>query len=202
MIKIVPTLLMATAGLCLLVSSCASPKSGGVNTSSVMNTNGSGKEIPDAGAIAASTVSTSSVVGIRLLAANAGTDIDFKRTAESQIVDIMCPKGMGWAEFALPEGAQPDKIEFRLHLQGLEGCSLVYNKSKVLASVSSRGEFAIREWREDRKPLAEADRIRISLISASGSPPRIPLDGWFEIRLPQSCPDDCSLSLKWVDFYR
>jgi hypothetical protein len=144
----------------------------------------------------------SRVADLLLLGANAGTEVRFQKTSELQIADIHCPRGIGRAEFALPAGTEPDKIVFRLHLKGLEGCSVMHDGSKVQASVSSHGDLAIREWREDGKPVAEKDRIPISIISSSGSPPRIPLDGWIEIRLPQSCKGNCSVGLEWVDFYR
>lgn len=142
------------------------------------------------------------VVDMRLLKASAGTDVLFKHTVELQIVEIRRPRGIGQAEFTLPAGIRPDKTVFRLHLRGLEGLSVAHGGSSVQVSVSSHGDLAIREWREDELPLAEKDRIPVSPVSASGDAPCIPLDGWFDIGLPASCTGDCVVSLSWVDFYR
>jgi hypothetical protein len=142
------------------------------------------------------------VVGVRVLAASDGTDIQVNQTAGLQIVDVQCSRGIGRAEFRIPPGARAGEVVFRLHLRGLEGLTVVHNGFRYRASVGSHGDAVVQELREDMEPLEDLDRIPITVIARSGAAPRIPLDGWFDIGLPQSCTGDCSVVLEWVDFYR
>jgi hypothetical protein len=139
---------------------------------------------------------------LRLVAAKPGTEVEFQVISRAQVVDIHCPNGIGWAEIAIPAGAKVNPILVRLHLRGLEGFSFEHGVCRMQVSVSSHGDMTIHQLREDVEPLATKDRLAVSLVSASGGPPRIPLDGWFEIRLPESCQGHSPVRLSWVDFYR
>lgn len=139
---------------------------------------------------------------LQLVAANPGTEVEFQVISRAQVVDIRCPSGIGWAEMAISAGAKVNPILVRLHLRGLEGFSFEHGVSRVQISVSSHGDMTIHQWREDGELLATNGQLGVSIVSTSGAPPRIPLDGWFEISLPESCQDHSLLRLSWVDFYR
>ena len=139
---------------------------------------------------------------ISLHSAKPGTEVQLEHGKGRCIAEIRCPDGIGWAKFILSPAARPGNVMFRLRLRGLECASFEHDGVETQFSVSSHGDLSVREWRKEGTPIASRDRILVVPVSASGGQPRIPLDGWFEIRLSASCVGNCTVRLTWIDFYR
>ena len=137
-----------------------------------------------------------------LHSAKSGTEVHFEQSNGVWVVDVRCQQGIGWAKFTLSPAANPDNVMFRLHLRGLEWACFDHDGVETQLSVSSHGDLTVREWYEDGRPIAPKDRIPILPVTSSGGQPCIPLDGWFEIRLPATSAGNCFVRLNWVDFYR
>jgi len=121
---------------------------------------------------------------------------------EESVVDIHCPKGIGWAEFRVPSAPGLDRSVFRLYLHGLESLVVEQDGLKLMAACSSHGDATVRQWREDGSAPPGSEQLSIRLVSRNGGTPRIPLDGWFELQIPASVPEPGIVRLRWIDFYR
>ena len=134
--------------------------------------------------------------------ARPGTQVQINQRGPQCIVDVLCPGGIGWAEFSLADSARPGNCVFRLHLKGLEEARFAHDGVTTQISVSSHGDLAIRESYQDGSPIAPHDHVSVTAVSATKNPASIPLEGWFELRPPTKCRGGCKVRLSWVDFYR
>lgn len=139
---------------------------------------------------------------LALAAAREGTEVKIAESDSWSVVDIRCPRGIGWAEFTTPAGQHPRGVLIRLHLRGLEDCVIERGGRKVQLSVSSHGDLTIDQRLEDGQPVPAEERIAVLVVPATGTAPRILLDGWFELRIPAWPTGYGRLRLSWVDFYR
>lgn len=139
---------------------------------------------------------------VTFAAARPGTQVQINQSGQQCIVDVLCPGGIGWAEFSLAEAARPSNCVFRVHLKGLEEARFEHDGVTTRISVSSHGDLAIRESDKDERPVAPQDFVAVTVVSSTKSQASIPLEGWFEIRPPAKCRGDCKVRLSWIDFYR
>ncbi|NJN81519.1 MAG: hypothetical protein HC802_04045 [Caldilineaceae bacterium] len=136
--------------------------------------------------------------------------IDLVATARSAIFGIRDPSGIGGMEAGLVSGQMPAKLEFHLHLTGLEELQFSYGDTTVTASVASTGEHRVYQTvaTPDGTKMVEPDDpdwMTIELVTDDGSPGSIPLtSGIFSVTAPPAFHESGAthFGLRWIDFYR
>jgi hypothetical protein len=127
---------------------------------------------------------------------------------ERLILDITSPSGIGAARATILSAAQPEAIELRLHLQGLEEFRFAYGEQVITIAVPSVGQGAARAT------VVQAEGGEVALTSESPY--------WMEVRVEQGDPGSATptplfvvqappdflqrgernFEVSWIDFYR
>lgn len=131
------------------------------------------------------------------------------------VFEIFSPGGIGEAEIKLVSGAPPEKLLLQFYLKGLEELRITAANTALLISVSSHGDFAVRQSirTEDNDSaswkLLDAGSeywTDVRIVNGEGKAGNeIPLqNGYFEAALPEHFIKNkiFVFSLRWIDFYR
>jgi hypothetical protein len=139
-----------------------------------------------------------------------GNELTVSAEGETTLIEVHSQSGIGSATVELVSGAPPENIVLRLHLKGLEEFRLTFDKTVIVARVSSGDvgsvdEIAILPGGEEQSITPDSPLwLDIRIVSGQATP-QIPLDqGRFEIALPRDFLHDehRSFSIRWIDFYR
>lgn len=130
---------------------------------------------------------------------------------EGEVVfDITSKSGIGRAEISRPDGQWPERVELRLHLQGLESLKVTYGDVVVHTAVPSAGGKMVDQTvqRPDqpspRTALDSRYEMALDVYDADGQTD-IPLDnGYFSLWLPLDfrAGGHTTFTVDWIDFYR
>jgi hypothetical protein len=139
-----------------------------------------------------------------------GNELTVSAAGETTLIDVHSQSGIGSATVELVSGEPPQNIVLRLHLQGLEQFRLLYDRTRVTASVAGSDmgglvESATLSEGEER-PITPDSPLWLDIRIVSGqAASQITLDQrYFEIRLSKDFLRDArrSFSMRWIDFYR
>ena len=139
---------------------------------------------------------------------NGDDQITFQSRANTTIIEIDSPSGIGSATFNLESGDMPEQIVVQIHVKGLEEFRLISEQDSVSASVSSGAGLQAQRQRKSsgnsEQAIRAGDAFWLNIKIVSGSQ-QIPLeDGYFEINLPVEFIEQSgsSFEIHWIDFYR
>jgi hypothetical protein len=112
-------------------------------------------------------------------------------------VDITSDRGIGSATITLGR-IRPTRLRLRLHLRGLEQCTLSQGATTLGLSVASTADHTIRRW---------VTHDHTELPVTASDPRWLPLrmgDDVYVIDVPQVIltGDTPALTVQWVDFFR
>jgi hypothetical protein len=134
--------------------------------------------------------------------------ITLQSKANTTIIEIDSPSGIGSARFNLESGDMPEQIVVQIHVKALEEFRLISKQNSVSASVSSGDGLQAQSHRKSSGNSEQAIRagdafwLNIKIVSDSQ---QIPLeDGYFEINIPVEFikQSGSSFEIHWIDFYR
>lgn len=135
--------------------------------------------------------------------------VSVKSTKGHAEFEVRSPRGISRATIRRTADRWPEKILFRLRLNGLENFKIETDALTIAGAVSS-SDGEIRQWIVAKEEVQLHPKHRywseIGILDRDEQRTRtLPLkDGCFEIRLPKSLLESNpeSLTLHWIDFYR
>lgn len=137
-----------------------------------------------------------------------GDQVKITADKERTYFDVTSKTGIGKATIQRTGKEWPKQVRLRLDLAGLEDFHIGAGKQGFSAAILSHGEDRTASLTgPDGKAVAPGNPLwtEVRMIGADGKPTKkIPLDGRFEMDLPQGLfegnPE--SIELSWIDFYR
>jgi hypothetical protein len=101
------------------------------------------------------------------------------------LIEISSKFGIGRATIKLTQGQWPKSTTIRLHLQGLEGFTVINGTTTI-----DKQQLEVQAYDKNMKPYNQ------KYLRGEA--------GYYEIRLPESLitPGTTELRIQWVDFYR
>jgi hypothetical protein len=155
-------------------------------------------------------VSAQEVPVFQVKAEGDGANATISIQDKTAVLDIHSRSGIGSATIERVSGPAPEKIVVRLRLKGLEEFRLSYDRTVIIARVSSSDSRNITQsvdppGGDERSLTPDSPHWMEIRIVSDQSPPRIPLrQGSFEITLPKDVlgKGRRSFSIRWIDFYR
>ncbi len=139
-----------------------------------------------------------------------GNEITASAQGDAIVFDVHSRSGIGSGTFEFLSGTPPKSIVVRLHLKGLEDFRLVYQKTTLIASVSSGADHAASQRvlsPDGREQLITSDSpswMEIRRTSNPSATPGASDSGSFEIAMPKDLVREGyrSFSIRWIDFFR
>lgn len=120
------------------------------------------------------------------------------------IVQVFSEDGWGNADINLSSEIYPSQITLRFHLSGLEQLTMEYGDSTHLLSLSSSGDFDVRQTMTNAAGSSEiaessSDWAPAGSVESNGTSVE-----YIDITMPASFVEQQirNFSIQWVDFYR
>jgi hypothetical protein len=124
--------------------------------------------------------------------------ITFSATADELLIDITSPTGIGSTTIEKTAGQWPAQIVMRLRVKALESFKFHYADTVVDVSVSSHGDYAVREVFEASGKMGTASAGDPYWIAVT------PGQGYFDLEAPADFlkSGENRFTIEWIDFYR
>lgn len=127
----------------------------------------------------------------------------------SAFVDIHSDNGIGDATVTLVDGAWPDAITLRFHLEGLEQMQFVYGNTVAGLSVTTQN-MLLQGAAVDGSPIEAIDEtsrywMAVSFLDRNGNAVDSPAAGGvIEVQAPADFFEGAhaEFTINWIDFYR